>query len=275
MTLKERLNFEWREKLEEKELPSQPRWSPPLLSPLPQPHTLHALRKIQILDYRINDTLLVSLFERSPKLQSLRIAAAQGHIIHASISTVLYNSCPRLNELTLSGELGTDEDLARMINASSGGWITLAIPTLSPYPHNQEMGSPFGPLSAAALLDHRYVSTLENLFVDQCPGFASQDIHRLLYSAPRLRRLMLMSMPFQSGHDAHLHARDLIESDKQWVCRSLDEFSCQIIGVPWPDLGRLRSVTALIDPPNFLLTIKYGGKLLSPSGNLYSFRTIA
>ncbi|KAH7048098.1 hypothetical protein BKA57DRAFT_464127 [Linnemannia elongata] len=257
-----RLTSEQRKAIEEKEEKEEGgsssrqrrRWSPPLPSPLPQLQTLHALRKIQILACRISDSLIVSLFERSPNLQSLRITACKGHVIHTDITTALRNSCPRLNELTLSGELGTDKDLARMISSSTAGWVTLAIPAKKPYLfdlygpiHNEEPRSPFGSLSTAALLEH--VSTLENLLMDKCPGFLSRDVHRLLCSAPRLRRLMLMSLSSQSGNGAHLHAHDLMDissSKQQWACRSLEEFSCEIIGVPRPDMGL--EVTTLVDP---------------------------
>ncbi|KAF8945836.1 hypothetical protein BGZ47_001863 [Haplosporangium gracile] len=130
--------------------------------------------KDRTLACRISDLLIASLFERRPNLQSLRMTTARGRVVHADIATALRNSCPRLDELALLGELGADEDLARMISAS-----------------------------------------------------------------------------IASGHDAHLHAQDSMDisaSEEQWACRSLEQFSCKIIGVLRSDMGL--DITALVDLQN-------------------------
>ncbi|KAF9098282.1 hypothetical protein BGX23_006515 [Mortierella sp. AD031] len=227
--------------------------SSPSLPPLPQ--TLHALRQLHVLNYRINDALLVSLIERCPNLQALRLVTVRRRVVHPDISMALQRCCPRLDELCLSGELGTDEDLARMISVSTTGWVTLAIPSRVPYSFHQSSSfgvpaiqqSVFGPLSTAALLQH--TSTIENLFLEHCAGFASKNIQRFLCSATRLRRFSILSSGTNKTMDAKLSVWDLVvRGAEEWACRSLETFHCLITNVPRPDVPfRLFAVP---DPEN-------------------------
>ncbi|KAK3826709.1 MAG: hypothetical protein J3R72DRAFT_457581 [Linnemannia gamsii] len=232
------------------------RWSPPLPSPLPSPQTLPSLRTIRIVSCRFSDEYLSPLFKRCPNLQTLRIATTDYRGIPTSVAMALRESCPRLNELGLSGLLGFDEELSKMISASTAGWITLSIATRAPYvfenspiaDHNRRTNF-FSRVSTAALLKH--APTLENLYLDEASGFDSWSIHQFLCSAPRLKRFALIAPGLGSTCDARLNVDDLDDpfsesNSRQWSCRSLEYFACQFRRLPRPDLERDAMVNPLL-----------------------------
>ncbi|KAG0258326.1 hypothetical protein BGZ95_005004 [Linnemannia exigua] len=222
----------------------QCRWSPPLPSPPPSLQTLKSLRTIRIVSCRFSNEYLSPLFKRCPNLQTLRIAVI-GNGIPTSVARTLRESCPRLNELGLSGRLGFDTELSQMISASTSGWITLSIATRTPYGFEETSSedsfrreSHFSYASTAALL--RHAPTLVNLYLDQAMGFRSHHIHQFLCSAPQLKRFVLMTPGEGNTYDTRLDVNELFGFSEgismQWACQSLEYFACQIDRLPRPDL---------------------------------------
>ncbi|KAF9133934.1 hypothetical protein BGW39_008567 [Mortierella sp. 14UC] len=230
------------------------RWPTSLPSPPPSLQMLPFLRTIRIVSCRFNINHLVPLFRRCPNLQALRLTSMDRQGLSARVSTALRDSCPRLNDLGLSGHLGYDEDISKMISASTCGWVTLSLATLAPYGFETRTVADdihrknfFERVSTQALLKH--ASTLENLYLDGAIGFHSRDIHKLLCSAPRLKRLQHMTNGRRNTYDARLESADLTDifsfAPTQWVCQSLEYFACQI-NMPRPDLEQNAMVNPLL-----------------------------
>ncbi|KAF9906596.1 hypothetical protein EC991_000472 [Linnemannia zychae] len=182
---------------------------------------------------------LADVFAALPaSLESLRLNGFRGMKLFCDVipvATALRDSCHRLNELCLSGHLNSDTNISQMISVSTCGWVTLSIPVLTPYGFETHTTSNyaqrenyFGIESTTALLKH--ASTLENLCLEGAMGFRSQDIHQLLCSAPRLKRLRLVSEGLS----------------RQWVCQSLEYFACELDGLPRPDLQERAMVNPLL-----------------------------
>lgn len=84
----------------------------------------------------------------------------------------------------------------------------------------------FGKTSAKALLKH--IWTLESFTLVPGFRFLCKDIHQLLCSALRLKKLNLVGILQKRGPnvDGSLDARDIVTSDK--MCNTLEIFRCQI-----------------------------------------------
>ncbi len=91
----------------------------------------------------------------------------------------------------------------------------------------------FGPSSTAALVRHS--ATLETLVLEECDGFGSEDIQRVLSSCPNLRTFKAMtSNGWDFSSTVYLDASEMVDSP--WVCHQLENLKIIITGIARPDL---------------------------------------
>lgn len=144
------------------------------------------------------------------------------------------------------GNCSSSEPLA--LSPRRRGWKTLGFGALDV--------DAVGPLTVAAILDENVCSTLENFRIGSYfEGFLGNDaLHRLLCSAPKLKRFDTILVHYEHARDAPLlRASDIIypstltcpsfpsstEDDRNlWACLELESFKCWIGGVPRPDVSR-------------------------------------
>lgn len=84
----------------------------------------------------------------------------------------------------------------------------------------------------------KHVATLKVDYLEEESSFKSQDIQYLLWSAPYLKELRLLS-PSRQGFNngtAWLDVNDAVGPD--WVCDSLEDSACQVRNIPRTDVTR-------------------------------------
>ncbi|KAF8954441.1 hypothetical protein BGZ46_002918 [Entomortierella lignicola] len=138
---------------------------------------------------------------------------------------------PRLTTLSItnaeSDSLHADF-IGRVPNVGGSGLRTLDICGFEGF-------ADFGNSSSDALLLH--APTLEVVRLDMAPCMDSKDIQQFLCSAPNLKVFDIVGIERDTdSEDLFLDAHDLASSD--WICTQLEVFSCQIGGIPRPDITR-------------------------------------
>ncbi|KAF9085430.1 hypothetical protein BGX27_003467 [Mortierella sp. AM989] len=162
---------------------------------------------------------LVYLLKRCPHIDTLIYTRTRGDG-NRELCLLLREHCPKLRQLHVKRNHGSDRDLSYLFDASSKGWISVDVAT-----------DVFGPLSAAALLKH--ASSLEVFRGSDCPyGFNSSNIQRLLCTAPNLKHLDVLDA--LGRFDVKLDAQDIVQS--RWICDKLEVLKIKITGIPRPDI---------------------------------------
>ncbi|KAG0323864.1 hypothetical protein BG000_002441 [Podila horticola] len=192
-------------------------------------------------DY-INRRAKSSWARNAHRVRTLKLSS----VLDDDVMVALIRVCWKSEELHVDGNKSymPDSDLAKLITAKSisrssrnsqnyrsnntrhqlYGWKTLGF-----------VDTELGNETMEAILKHS--ATLENLRIDQCPTFPSEEIQRLLCSAPKLKRFDMIPW-FTDSRDwgSYLFlASSIFNSTENWVCLELESFKC-MIGVPRPDI---------------------------------------
>ncbi|KAF9576714.1 hypothetical protein EC968_005487 [Mortierella alpina] len=164
------------------------------------------------------------LLRRSTWLRSIHMDLFTEHAMD-QLACTLSQYCPKVTDMTVRCSTASpqeDDRIADLIRSSSA-WTHLSMSFF----HG------FGPFSTAALLKHS--ATLETLVLEECDGFCSEDIQRVLSSCPNLRTFRAMT---SSGRDfsstVYLDASEMVDSP--WVCHRLENLKIIITGIARPDL---------------------------------------
>ncbi|KAF9084441.1 hypothetical protein BGX23_010515 [Mortierella sp. AD031] len=207
------------------------------LTPSP-PHLplLDSLERLNLLGDPLDESL--SVLRRLPVLRTLWINLT--HYMPFSYETLthtLRNSCPHLFDCVFEGAVA-DADLSLLLSqASNRGWRTLIF-------KSKFVG--LGPKSIEAILQHA-AGTLETIRFDNSgPLLRSHHVHRLLCTAPNLKRFVGLLDDRSQEKDVRLDAGEVFgetstiapgySTFSDWACVSLESFRCKIIGIPRPDL---------------------------------------
>ncbi|CAO3570375.1 unnamed protein product [Mortierella alpina] len=164
------------------------------------------------------------LLRRSTWLRSIYMDLFTEHAVDQLAST-LSQYCPNVTELTVRCATSSpqeDDQIADLIRSSTA-WAHLSMYFF----HG------FGPSSTAALVRHS--ATLETLVLEECDGFCSEDIQRVLSSCPNLRTFRAMtSNGWDFSTTVYLDASEMVDSP--WVCHRLENLKLIITGIARPDV---------------------------------------
>ncbi|KAF9951932.1 hypothetical protein BGZ72_006656 [Mortierella alpina] len=164
------------------------------------------------------------LLQRSACLNSIHMDLFTEHAMDQLAST-LSQYCPKVSDMTVRCSTASpqaDDRIAELIRSSTA-WTHLSMMFF----HG------FGPLSTEALVRHS--ATLETLVLEECDGFCSEDIQRVLSSCPNLRTFRAMtSNGWGFSSTVYLDASEMVDSP--WVCHRLENLKIIITGIARPDL---------------------------------------
>jgi len=164
------------------------------------------------------------LLRRSTWLRSIHMDLFTEHAMDQLAST-LSQYCPNVTDMTVRCSTSSpqeDDRIADLIRSSTA-WTHLSMSFF----HG------FGPSSTAALVRHS--ATLETLVLEECDGFCSEDIQRVLSSCPNLRIFRAMtSNGWDFSSTVYLDASEMVDSP--WVCHRLENLKLIITGIARPDL---------------------------------------